>query len=181
MRVAHINKDAVFNCERIVMRISAIVAMSQNRVIGKENQLPWHLPADLKHFKQITMGKPILMGRKTHQSIGRVLPGRCNVVITRDTDFQATGCVVAHSISTALAAVSYSEEVVVIGGALLYEQLLPKTERLYLTVIHQEFEGDAYFPEVDVSEWREVDRADYEVDEGNPYSYSFITLDRLVV
>ena len=128
------------------MRISIIVAMSENRVIGKDNQLPWHLPADLHHFKSLTMGKPILMGRKTHKSIGRVLPGRCNVVITHDKNFQACGCVVANSIRTALAAVSYSDEVFVIGGALLYEQMLSMAQRIYLTIVHHEFEGDVFFP-----------------------------------
>lgn len=161
------------------MRITAIVAMSENRVIGKDNQLPWHLPADLHHFKRLTMGKPILMGRKTHQSIGKALPGRCNVVITRDIDFKASGCVVTNSIATALAAASYSEEVFVIGGATLYQQMLPKLKRIYLTLVHKQFEGDAFFPELNPTDWQEVRRVDHAPDESNQYPYSFITMDRV--
>jgi dihydrofolate reductase len=160
------------------MRLIAIVAMSENRVIGKDNQLLWHLPADLQRFKQITMGNPILMGRKTHESIGRALPGRCNVVITRDVNFEATGCVVANSIETALQAVEYSEEAFVIGGAELYAQMLPRTQRIYLTIVHREFMGDTYFPEMQPNEWRESDRVVHEADGKNPYAFSFITLDR---
>jgi len=163
---------------KTIVHISAIVAMSENRVIGKDNQMLWHLPADFKHFKDITMGKPILMGRKTHQSIGRVLPGRCNVVISRDVNFQACGCVVANSIETALLSVEYSDEVFVIGGAMLYQELLPMTQRIYLTIVHHEFVGDAYFPELNPDEWRESDRVMYPQDEKNAYSFSFVTLDR---
>ncbi len=161
------------------MHISAIVAMSENRVIGKNNQLLWRLPADLRHFKEITMGHPILMGRKTYESIGRSLPGRCNVVITRDVNYEALGCVVVNSIDAALTAVAYSAEVFVIGGAELYAQMLPRFQRLYLTIIHHLFEGDAYFPKLNMTEWHEQEHIDYAADEQNPYSYSFITLERL--
>lgn len=160
------------------MRINAIVAMSDNRVIGRHNQLLWHLPADMRHFKKLTMDKPILMGRKTWQSIGRALPGRCNVVITRELNFQACGCVVANSIDTALAAVSYSDEIFVIGGGILYEQMLPQVDRLYLTIVHHQFDGDAYFPELDMNEWIELEHIDHTSDEEHKYSYSFITLER---
>lgn len=160
------------------MRISAIVAMSENRVIGNDKQLPWHLPADLAHFKEITMGKPIIMGRHTHESIGRPLPGRCNVVITRDPEFRAPGCVVVYSLSSALEAVAYSDEVFVIGGASLYEHMLPRVQRIYLTIIHKQFKGDTYFPEFDMSEWNEVKREDCQPDENNPYAYSFLTLEK---
>lgn len=160
------------------MRIAAIFAMSENRVIGKDNQLPWHLPADLQHFKALTMGKPILLGRKTYESIGRPLPGRCNLVMSRDVQFQAPGCVVVNSLETALLAAGYSDEIMVIGGAVLYQHLLPRTQRLYMTIIHHEFEGDAYFPVLDMSEWEEVSHVDHDADEENKYSYSFITLDR---
>ncbi len=163
------------------MHLSAIVAMSENRVIGINNRLPWHLPADLRHFKTLTWNKPILMGRKTYQSIGRALPNRCNVVITRDTRFDAPGCVVVDSIETALAAVAYSEEVFVIGGMQLFEQLLPQTERIYMTIVHHHFAGDVYFPELNHAEWHAVERKDYAADEQNPYAYSFITLERLNV
>jgi dihydrofolate reductase len=160
------------------MKICGIVAMSENRVIGKNNQLPWHLPADLKHFKTITMGKPILMGRKTFESIGRPLPGRCNVIITRDEAFQAPGCVVANSIATALASVSDNDEVFVIGGAALFQQMLPIIKRLYLTVIHHPFDGDTFFPDIHDAEWNEVARENHQPNVENPYAYSFITLDR---
>jgi dihydrofolate reductase len=160
------------------MKISAIVAMSENRVIGRNNQLPWHLPADLRHFKKITLGNPILLGRKTYESIGHALPDRCNVVITRDANFQAPGCIVVNSVETALTSVEYSNEIFVIGGALLFEQLLPRTERIYLTIVHHEFEGDTFFPELDSHEWKEVSRERFPADEENKYAYSFITLDR---
>lgn len=161
------------------MQISAIVAMSENRVIGKDNKLPWHLPADLKYFKKVTQGKPILMGRKTFESIGRPLPNRTNIVLTRDGNFQAAGCVVVDSVQAAFAAVADQEEVFVIGGALLFKELLPRVQRLYLTVIHQNFEGDAFFPELNLNEWKEVERMDNESDEQNLYKYSFIVLDKI--
>jgi dihydrofolate reductase len=165
---------------RVKMKIAGIVAMSENRVIGNDNQLPWHLPADLKHFKTITMGKPILMGRKTFESIGRALPGRCNVIITRDESFQAPGCVIANSIETALSAVSYSEEIFIIGGAALFQQMLPMIKRLYITLIHHYFMGDVYLPNINEAEWHETHREDCQPNSENPYSYSFITLDRVV-
>lgn len=158
--------------------ISGIVAVGQNQVIGKDNRLPWHLPADLKHFKNVTMGRPILMGRKTYESIGKPLPGRCNVIITSDETYQAPGCVIANSISMALTSVSYSEEVFVIGGAGLFQQMLPQIERLYLTIIHHQFDGDTFFPPLDWSEWKEDEHEDHKPDKENKYSYSFLTLVR---
>jgi dihydrofolate reductase len=162
----------------VAMRISAICAMSENRVIGCNNKLPWHLPADLRHFKKLTLGKPILLGRKTYESIGRPLPDRCNVVITRDMDFKAPGCVVVNSIEHALDAVAYSEEVFIVGGSLLYQQTLSLTQRLYVTIIHQDFEGDTFFPDTDPQEWKEIEHVNYSADAENPYPYSFIVLDR---
>lgn len=162
------------------MHISAIVAISENRVMGKNNQLPWHLPADLRHFKEITLGKPIIMGRKTFESIGRPLPGRQNIVITRDKTFQAPGCSVFHSIDSALSALN-EEEAFIIGGAQLFEQMMPRIECIYLTIIHENFEGDVVFPELDISQWKEIDRLDCQPDEKNMYSYSFITLCRCYV
>ena len=162
------------------MYLSAIVAMSENRAIGRDNKLLWHLPADLQYFKKTTMGKPVLMGRKTYQSIGRALPGRTNIVITRDAAFAAPGCIVAESIETALDALSFSEEVFIIGGAQLFEQLLPRTERLYLTLVHHYFDGDTFFPELNNKEWRELERTDHAADEKNPYAYSFIVLERIM-
>jgi dihydrofolate reductase len=162
------------------MRISLVVAMAANRVIGRDNGLPWHLPADLQHFKRITMGKPILMGRRTWESIGRPLPGRTSIVITRDAGYSAPGCVVVHTIEAALqAAADCGDEAMVIGGAEFYRQVLPRANTLYLTRIHADFEGDTLFPELDESEWREVERSDCEPDGKNPYRYSFIRLDRI--
>lgn len=160
------------------MRISAICAMSENRVIGKNNQLPWHLPADLARFKKITWGHPILMGRKTHESIGRPLPGRSNVIITRNKEYKASGCIIVHSIQQAFEATKESDEIFIIGGALLYQETLPFIQRLYITQIHQQIEGDAFFPELKKEEWQEVERVDYDADINEPYSYSFIVLDR---
>jgi dihydrofolate reductase len=161
------------------MKISIIVAMAANHVIGHENRLPWHLPADLQHFKQITMGKPILMGRKTYESIGRPLPGRTNIVITRDESYTAEGCVVVHSMEEAMQAAGDSDEVMVIGGAEFYQQALPQADALYLTLVEGEFEGDAFFPEINEDEWREVERSDFGSDEKNPHAYSFVRMDRV--
>jgi dihydrofolate reductase len=161
------------------MRIAAIVAMSENRVIGNHNKLPWHLPADLAHFKAITMGKPIIMGRKTYESIGRPLPGRCNIVISRDPGFQAAGCVVANSTECALEAAGYSEEIYIIGGSLIYENMFPRIERIYLTLVHKDYEGDALFPELKKEEWRESSVEEFAADERNPVAYSFSILDRI--
>lgn len=158
--------------------LSAIAALSANRVIGQKNQLPWHLPADLKHFKALTLGKPILMGRKTFESIGRPLPLRHNIILTSDPVFKAEGCTITSSLDSALSLAQPAEEVMVIGGATLYEQLLPRIQRLYLTVIHHSFEGDAYFPELEESSWREISREDHEADADNAYSYSFLVLER---
>ena len=160
------------------MKLAIIVAMGTNRVIGRDNGMPWHLPADLKHFKQTTFGKPVLMGRKTYESIGRPLPERTNIVITRDRDYDAPGCTVVHSVEAALESVA-GGEVMVIGGAELYRQILPRTDTIYLTLIQQAFEGDTRFPELPDAEWREVDSDDHPPDEKNPYFYSFIKLERV--
>src|SRR5579883_509563 len=160
------------------MRLSAIVAISENRVMGKDNRLPWHLPADLKHFKEITVGKPILMGRKTYLSIGRPLPGRENVIVTRDKTFEAAGCRVFNTIQEALDYLLPYDEVFVIGGADLFKQLLPQIKLLYLTIIHEKMDGDTFFPEINQKEWREVESKDFLPDDKNQYRYSFITLER---
>lgn len=161
-------------------KISAIVAMSENHVIGDNNQLPWHLPADLKHFKAITSGHPILMGRKTYESIGRPLPNRTNIIITRNHSFQAPGCIVIKSIDEAVerAAATGSDEIFIIGGAEVYKQLMPHIERIYLTIVHEIFEGDAFFPELDQSQWVQTERVTHEADADNDYAYSFILLQR---
>ncbi|HAJ91173.1 MAG TPA: type 3 dihydrofolate reductase [Gammaproteobacteria bacterium] len=161
------------------MKISIVVAMDTKGVIGRDNGLPWHLPADLQHFKRTTMGKPILMGRKTHESIGRPLPGRTNIVITRDSGYRADGCVVVHSIESALEAAGAQDEIMVIGGAEFYRQVLPRTDTIYLTRIHESFDGDTCFPDLDDADWREVERSDHTADGKNPHDYSFIRLDRM--
>ena len=161
------------------MKISIIVAMGTNRVIGHDNRLPWHLPADLKHFRQITMGKPLLMGRRTWESIGRPLPGRISIVITRDGGYEAEGCIVVHSVDAALRAAQGHDELMVIGGEQLYRQLLPQADTLYVTLVDGEFPGDAFFPELDQSEWREVERRDHAPDEKNAQTCSFLRLERV--
>ena len=159
------------------MRIALIVAMSSNGVIGVDNRMPWHLSADLKRFRRITWGKPILMGRRTHESIGKPLPGRQNIVLTTNPDYRAEGCRVVHSPGEALALASDAPEIMVIGGAALYEMFLPLTQRLYMTLIHQEFPGDTCFPEIDWAEWQETQREIVTGDESG-LDYSFIDYER---
>ncbi len=148
--------------------------MDRNRLIGKNDALPWHLPADLAFFKRTTMGKPVIMGRKTFESIGRSLPGRTNIVVTRNTDLIFPGCEIAGSIDQAIALVRDSEEVMLIGGASLYQQSIGRADRIYLTLIHHSFSGDTWFPEIGPDQWRQVTREDYRADSRNLYSYSFI-------
>lgn len=160
------------------MSISLIAAMANNRVIGKNNTLPWHLPADLKHFKNTTMGKAIVMGRKTFESIGRPLPGRQNIIVTRDKMYQATGCTIINSINQ-IKLVSDAIEIMVIGGAEIYKQLLPQAQRLYLTYIHADVDGDSHFPQWQANEWQEISREDHLADENNKYDYSFVILEKI--
>lgn len=152
--------------------------MSENRVIGQHNKLPWHLPADLKHFKKLTMDKPVVMGRKTFESIGKPLPGRTNIIITHNTAFRADNCSVVHSIQEAIDKSKTSNELMIIGGASCYEQALPLADRMYLTLIHSTFPGDAFFPCYAENEWLEIERSDQRPDENNPFSYSFIVMER---
>ncbi len=160
-------------------RLSLIWAMGRNRVIGVDNRLPWRLPADLKHFRALTTGHTILMGRKTYESFPRPLPDRRHVIITRDRNYQAaTGCLVVHTVEAALTAAGNDDEVFVIGGGSLYAQVLPRAERLYVTLIDSDFIGDTRFPDFDWADWREVTREDHGLDEQNPYPYSFVTLER---
>jgi len=160
------------------MKISLIVAMASNRVIGADNKMPWHLSADLKRFKNITMGSPILMGRKTYESIGKALPGRINIIISRNSNYQAQGCQVYSHIISALESFSAGQEIFVIGGASLYEAMLPKAEYIYLTKIHQLFLGDTYFPEIDSNNWIEVEQQRIDNDPDVTFAYSFIKLKR---
>ena len=154
--------------------LSLIVAMDENRLIGNNNQLPWRLPADLAFFKRTTMGKPIIMGRKTFDSIGRPLPGRRNIVITRDPEFSAEGCDVVYSIEAALAGCSHHDELMLIGGATLYEQTLDRVSSMYITQIHHGFSGDTWFPEFDVTQWEIAEKEDFDADQANPFTYSFV-------
>lgn len=136
--------------------ISFVVAMDENRAIGKDNDLPWYLPNDLKHFKNVTMGKPIVMGRKTYESIGKPLPGRENIVVTRDDNYQAEGTTIVHSVDDVLK--KDAEELCVIGGTEIFKLFMPVADRLYVTEIHHTFDADTYFPEINRDEWREVSR-----------------------
>lgn len=153
--------------------LSVIVAMAKNRVIGIDNTLPWRLPEDLKHFKALTMGHHIVMGRKTYESIGKPLPGRTTVILTRDAAYRMDGCLTAGSLDGAIAACGDDPEIFFVGGAELYAQVLPRADRLYLTEIQAEYAGDAHFPEVDPGRWREIDREAHVNAEG--LGYHFVT------
>jgi dihydrofolate reductase len=158
--------------------ISLISAMAHNRVIGHENRLPWHLPADLQHFKAVTMGKPMVMGRKTWESLPGRLPGRPHIVVTRNVDYRAQGARVVHSLEQGFDAAGDVEEIMVVGGANLYAQALPHARRMYLTCIDADIEGDARFPEFDEREWRKVSTEIHSADDRNPYDYQFLVLEK---
>jgi len=161
------------------MKLAIIVATDQQGLIGRDNDLPWYLSADLQYFRRVTMGKPLIMGRHTHESIGRALPGRENIIVTSDTEYQAEGCTVVHSLEDALSVAQYADEVMVMGGASLYQQLLPLTNKLYLTQVQATLAGDTWFPKWLRSEWREISREDHLADDKNDYDYSFIVLERV--
>lgn len=161
------------------MIISLIAAMAHDRVIGFQGDMPWHLSADLKHFKKITMGKPLIMGRRTFDSIGHALPGRLNIVVTRQADFVAKDCVVVNSLPDALQAAGDVDEVIVMGGGELYRQAFALASRLYLTFIDHKTLGDTFFPEWDETAWQEVSRESHQKDDKNPYDYAFVTLEKL--
>jgi dihydrofolate reductase len=161
------------------MKISLIVAMASNRAIGLNNQMPWHLSADLKRFKQITMGHPIIMGRKTFEAIGKPLPGRTNIIVSRNVSYQQEGCVVVDSIEAAINhGCRLGEEVFVIGGATLYTVTLPIADNLYITHINQDFEGDTFFPEFSKADWAEAGKEEIFNDEKVSFSYSFLKFQR---
>jgi dihydrofolate reductase len=158
------------------MKISLIAAMGENRAIGANGKIPWHLPADFKHFKEVTMGHPIIMGRKTFESIGRPLPGRANIVITRDPAYVRDGVIAAASPDAALAAAGSAaggEEVFVIGGAEIYKLFLPQADRVYLTKVAGTFKGDAFFPELDEAEWEAILDEEHAADEKNAFPFIF--------
>ena len=153
--------------------------MDQQGVIGINNNLPWRLSSDLQNFKKVTMGKPIVMGRKTYESIGKPLPGRENIIITRSSGYQAEGCTVFNTLEEMYEYCADVEEVVIIGGAELYKQTFAKVDRMYLTEVHTKVEGDTFFPEFERNQWREVEREEFEANEKNEYAFSFVVLDRI--
>lgn len=158
--------------------ISLIVAVSANNVIGAEGELPWRLSDDLKRFKRLTMGKPVIMGRLTWESIGRPLPGRQNIVLTRRADFAACGCDVVTSPAEALRVAGDADEIVIIGGSQVYELFLPKAGRLYLTRVHADVDGDAFFPEIDKDAWSLVDSESHAADDANEFAFEFRIYER---
>jgi dihydrofolate reductase len=168
------------------MKIALIVAMARNRVIGKDNTMPWHLPEDLRYFKRVTLDKPVVMGRNTFESIGKPLVQRPNIVVTRNGSYKVDGATVVHSLDAALLlgqtllqGKGDDAELMVIGGAQIYEQALPLAQRLYLTEVQAEPEGDAFFPAFAREEWREVARESHAACERNPYAYDFVVLERV--
>jgi len=154
--------------------ISIIVAIGKNRVIGKDNQLIWHLPADLKRFKQITMGHSMIMGRKTFESIGKALPGRTTVIVTRDKNYKQVNCLVANSTEQAIEICKNDSEIFIVGGAQIFEKAIALTDKIYLTQIHESFDGDVFFPALNEDEWKIISQEDHTADEKNKYDYSFI-------
>ena len=161
------------------MKISLIVAAATNNVIGRDGALPWHLSEDLKRFKRLTTGKTIIMGRLTHESIGKALPDRRNIVVSRRAGLDIDGCEVMATLDDALMLAAGAEEIMVIGGGNIYEQILPQADRIYMTRIHASPDGDTFFPELNNEEWQVVEQEDFAADDSRPHSFSFITLDRL--
>jgi dihydrofolate reductase len=160
------------------MKMSIIAAIADNGIIGKNNKLIWHLPADLKHFRELTMGKPIIMGRKTFEAIGKPLPGRRNIVISQDPLRSCPNCDFYISFEAALNAVKDANEIMIIGGADIYKLALPFAQKMYLTLVHHNFDGDTYFPEWNKNEWEEIARQYFPADEQNNYAYSYVVLQR---
>lgn len=160
------------------MKLSLIVAMASNRTIGLNKKMPWHLSADLKKFKKITMDHPIIMGRKTFESIGRPLPGRQNIIISRNPDYQQEGCQVFNNLDNALQSCAENDEVFVIGGATLYAATLARADKLYITEIQQGFDGDTWFPEINLEQWHEIAREDINDDNSVAFNYSFIVYEK---
>ncbi|MFC2151761.1 dihydrofolate reductase [Bacteroidota bacterium] len=158
--------------------LSIIVAVAENNVIGKDNDLIWHLPRDLKHFKETTTGHYVIQGRKTFESCGKPLPNRTNVIITRDKNYRVEGCIVVNSLEEAIKEAKDDPEAFIIGGGKIYEQAINIVDRIYITQIHHSFEGDTFFPEINTEEWIEVDRRDFEADEKNKYSFTILIMDR---
>ena len=159
--------------------IAIIVAAAENGAIGSDNRLPWHLPDDLKRFKALSLGKPVVMGRRTFDSIGRPLPGRTNIVVSRQAGLAIEGVRVVQSLDAALAAAGSVPEIVVIGGAEIFRQVLPRTDTIHLTRVHAPVAGDVFFPELDPAQWREAAVEHHAADERHQYAFSFVTLQRI--
>ncbi len=159
--------------------LSLIVAMAANRTIGLNNTLPWRLPADLQHFKQLTMGHHMIMGRKTFESIGRLLPGRTSVIITRNPDFQCEGAIIANSLENAIAACPKNQPIFITGGGEIYKQALPLVSTMYITEVHADIEGDAFFPEFSQQEWQEISREQQTQTKPQALAYDFVTYQRI--
>lgn len=160
------------------VRINIVVAIAANGVIGRGSALPWHLPADLRRFRALTNGYPLIMGRLTHLSIGRVLPGRLNIVVSRQPGFSSPGCLIAQDLPQALQQAAPSAEAMVIGGAGIYRAALPLAERIFLTEVHTDAEGDIHFPQLVREDWRETSREFFAADEKHACAYSFVVLER---
>ncbi|MFV8834599.1 type 3 dihydrofolate reductase [Aquisalimonas sp.] len=158
--------------------ISMIAALTPDHVIGKGNDLPWRIPDDLRHFKRTTRGKPVIMGRRNYLSIGRPLPDRHNIVMTRNPDFQAPGCTIVADADAALAAAGDASEIMIIGGAEIYRLFLPRADRLYLTWVHTAIEGDTWFPDFEQSDWQVIDERHQAPDDNTPHALHFQTLER---
>lgn len=172
-------RNATAESARAQPRIGLVAALARNRVIGRDNGLPWHLPADLAHFRRLTLDKPILMGRRTWESLPGLLERRQHILITRTPGYRAAGCIVVDSPAAGLAAAAGAAEVMVIGGATLYRAMLPQADRLYLTEIEADIAGDTYFPAWDPTCWREVRREEHPRDARNPYDLAFVELERI--
>ena len=160
--------------------VTIIAAIAANNALGKDNQLIWHLPADLKRFKKTTLNHAVIMGRKTYESLGKPLPNRTNILITRDKNYKAEGCLVVNSLNEALkVAAEVDENPFILGGAEIYKQAMPLTDKLDITFVHHQFDADVFFPEIDKTIWKETSRENFEADENNKYDYSFVTFERI--
>ncbi|MDO9039163.1 MAG: dihydrofolate reductase [Lutibacter sp.] len=160
--------------------VTIMAAIAANNALGKDNQLIWHLPADLKRFKKTTLNHAVIMGRKTYESLGKPLPNRTNILITRDKNYNAEGCMVVNSVKEALkTAAEVDENPFILGGAEIYTQAMPFADKLDITFVHHQFEADVFFPEIDKTTWKETSRENFKADENNKYDYSFVTFERI--